>query len=167
VTALRVDAQRNLDRVLDAAAVCFAEHGVDASVDEIARKAGVGHGTVFRRFPTKDALLAAVVSKSASELGVDAVLALRNPDVGAAFDSFMRQFAGLYARNRALIEGLDRCVEAPEVCALKDVVRRLVRKAQRAGIVRRDVTPDEVLALVPAMSLNADVILDGLRPPVR
>jgi AcrR family transcriptional regulator len=167
VTTLRVDAQRNLDRVLDAAAVCFAEHGVDASVQEIARLAGVGQGTVFRRFPTKDALLAAVVAKSASELAIDAVRALGDPDVGAAFDAFMRRFAALYAHDRLLIEGLDRCVEAPEVVALKDVVRRLVRKAQRAGFVRRDVTPDEVLALVPAMSLNAGVILDGLRPPLR
>ena len=59
---LRADAQRNLDRLLEAAAECFAEQGVDVSVDEIARRAGVGHGTVFRRFPTKDALLAAVLA---------------------------------------------------------------------------------------------------------
>ena len=59
---LRADAQRNLDRLLEAAAECFAEQGVDASIDEIARRAGVGHGTVFRRFATKDALLAAILA---------------------------------------------------------------------------------------------------------
>ena len=68
---LRADAQRNLDRLLEAAAECFAEQGVDASVDEIARRAGVGHGTVFRRFPTKDALLAAVLATQMLQLSTD------------------------------------------------------------------------------------------------
>jgi len=61
VSVLRADARRNLGLVLDAASEVFAERGPDASIDEIARRAGVGHGTVFRRFPTKDALLAAVL----------------------------------------------------------------------------------------------------------
>ena len=60
-TQLRADAQRNLERVLNSAAALFAERGCDVSVDEIARQAGVGHATVFRRFSTKDALIAAVV----------------------------------------------------------------------------------------------------------
>src|SRR3954470_9233269 len=71
VTPLRADAQRNLSRVLDAAAAAFTDRGPDVSVDEIARRAGVGHATVFRRFPTKEALLAAVVEEH-----VDALLAL-------------------------------------------------------------------------------------------
>jgi AcrR family transcriptional regulator len=61
MTVLRADAQRNLNRVLEAATEAFAEFGADVSVDEIARRAGVGHATVFRRFPTKEALIAAVV----------------------------------------------------------------------------------------------------------
>ncbi|MHB8468265.1 MAG: TetR/AcrR family transcriptional regulator [Gaiellaceae bacterium] len=167
MTALRADAQRNLDRLLDAAAECFAERGVEASMDEIARRAGVGHGTVFRRFPTKEALLAAIVAKRAEELASAAVEALGDPDVGGAFTAFMRRLAELYARDRTLIDCLGRCGESAEVTVLVDVVRRLVRKAQRAGVVRRDVTADEVLALVPALSLSPEVILDGLRPPLR
>ena len=60
---MRADAKRNLDRVIDAACECFAAGGVDVSIDEVARRAGVGHGTVFRRFPTKEALLDAVLGK--------------------------------------------------------------------------------------------------------
>ena len=60
---LRADAQRNLDRLLDVAGECFAEQGLDVSVDEIARRAGVGHGTVFRNFPSKDDLVIAVLNE--------------------------------------------------------------------------------------------------------
>ena len=125
MTELRADAQRNLDRVLEAASDCFAEQGVDVSIDEIARRAGVGHGTVFRRFPSKDALLSAVVLRRVVELTAAAEAALGEPDAGAA--------------------------------------GRLVRRAQRAGALRRDVGPRDVLELIPAANRHPDVILDGLR----
>ena len=87
-TQLRADAQRNLERVLDAAAELFAERGCDVSVDEIARKAGVGHATVFRRFPSKDALISAVVSKQIHELTgfVEGALAEEDASHAAAAD---------------------------------------------------------------------------------
>lgn len=159
---LRADAQRNLDRLLDAAGECFAESGVDASVDEIARRAGVGHGTVFRRFPTKDALVAAVIDSHVRELTAVAVEARAEP---GGFERFVRHAAAAYAQNRALIEGIDRCQHTPQVEALADAVQRLVRKAQSIGEVRRDVTVEDVLALIPTASRYPDVILDGLRPP--
>ena len=96
---LRVDAQRNLDRVLLAAAECFAERGVEASADEIARRAGVGHGTVYRRFPTKDALLAAVLGVHLREMAAEAERAAAEPDAGAAFAGFLRTAAAAYART--------------------------------------------------------------------
>ena len=65
---LRADAERNRKRLLDAAAAVFAEHGLEASTAEIARRAGVGHGTVFRRFPTKDDLVAAIVVDRLGEI---------------------------------------------------------------------------------------------------
>ena len=111
---LRADAQRNLDALLGAAAECFAEQGVDASVDEIARRAGVGHGTVFRRFPTKDALLVAVLEVQMRELVILADDALHG-DVGEGFERFMRQGADAYARNRALIDAVKRCEHTPSV----------------------------------------------------
>jgi AcrR family transcriptional regulator len=161
---LRADAQRNLDRLLDAAAECFAEQGVDASIDEIARRAGVGHGTVFRRFPTKDALLAAVLAAEMLQLSTMAQLAYAEPDAGAAFDRFIRNVADAYARNRSLIEAMKRCEATPEVDALLAGVARLLRRAQDAGAVRTDVSAEDVLALVPTARAYPEIVLDGLRP---
>jgi AcrR family transcriptional regulator len=161
--SLRADAQRNLDRLLEAASECFAEQGVDVSVDEIARRAGVGHGTVFRRFPSKDALLSAVVVRLVRELTAAAESAVDEPEAGAAFEGFFRRAVELYARNRALVEGFEKCVETEEVAAMEVAVGRLVWRAQRAGALRRDVSSRDVLELVPAANRHADVILDGLR----
>ena len=86
---LRADAQRNLGRVLDAAAEVFAERGPDASVDEIARRAGVGHGTVFRRFPTKDALVAAVSASASRSSPRRRRSCSSEADAGAAFEEFV------------------------------------------------------------------------------
>ncbi len=163
MSALRADARRNLDRLLEAASECFAEQGADASVDEIARRAGIGHATVFRRFPTKEALLEAVVRERIRELAEAAESALAEPEPGAAFDGFFRLAAQAYARNRVLVERFDSCVESHETAALEVAVGRLVRQAQRAGTLRRDVTARDVLELVPAASRHPDVILDGLR----
>ena len=162
---LRADAQRNLDRVLDAAAECFAEGGRDVSADEIARRAGVGHGTVYRRFPTKEALIVAVLGVQMRAVTATAEAALEEADAGAAFAGFVRDAAEAYARNRALIDALDLCVETPEFEALVAAVGRLLTRAQDAGVVRRDVTAEDVLALVPAASRFPQVVLDGLRPP--
>ncbi len=162
---LRADAQRNLDRLLGAATECFAEQGVDASVDEIARRAGVGHGTVFRRFPTKDALLAAVLAGHMRELATAAEAACAERDAGTAFDRFVREAADAYARNHALIEAMKRCQMTPEVDALVAAVARLLRRAQVAGAVRKNVTAEDVLALVPTASTYPEIVLDGLRPP--
>jgi AcrR family transcriptional regulator len=160
---LRADAQRNHDRVLGAACECFAEGGVDVSVEEIARRAGVGHGTVFRRFPTKDALLDAVLGKEMDRMLLLAQAALAEPDAGAAFTAFFRAAAEGYARNRALLESIDRCRELPQAAALQRAGDELVQRAQKAGALRRDLGPREIFDLVPAASRYPDVILDGLR----
>jgi AcrR family transcriptional regulator len=163
-TTLRADAQRNLDRLLEAAGQCFAERGVDCSVDEIARRAGVGHGTVFRRFPTKEALLLAVVVRRIGALAAVAEEAADAPDVEAAFVGFLRSAGESYARDRALVEGLDRCLDRPELAALIAAVDRLVSRAHEAGVVRPELGGEDVLRLVPTASLYPDVVLDGLRP---
>src|SRR5437868_5777618 len=94
---LRADAQRNLGRVLDAAAEVFAERGPDASVDEIARRAGVGHGTVFRRFPTKESLVAAVMCRRLEEITAAAEDLLEQPDAGEAFERFIWEIGERFA----------------------------------------------------------------------
>jgi AcrR family transcriptional regulator len=164
---LRADARRNLDRLLGAASECFAEGGVNVSVDAIARRAGVGHGTVFRCFPTKDALLEAVLARELDRLLVLARAALVESDPGEAFAGFFRACAEAYGRNRALLEGAERCSELPQAVALQEASDRLVRRAQKARALRRDLTTEQVFELVPAASRFPDVILDGLRPPAR
>lgn len=154
---MRADAQRNLDRLLEAAGACFASRGADCSVDEIARAAGVGHGTVFRRFPTKEALLQAVVAQRLGEL----TRVAEESD----FERFFRAAAETYAENRALVDALDRCEGAPEKAALFAAVERLVAQAQADGTLRRDVAAEDVLRLVPTASRYPAIVLDGLRPP--
>ena len=181
-TQLRADAQRNLERVLDAAAELFAERGCDVSVDEIARHAGVGHATVFRRFPNKDALIAAVVSKQIGELTEVAERALAEHDAGEAFRGFIWHAGELHARDRGLYEGFSRCVGVTAVGAAKGeldaLVAQLIARAQEAGALRRDVTAEDVSTLVGSAIRGArssaepeawrryvEVVLAGLQPP--
>ena len=181
-TPLRADAQRNLERVLDSAAALFAERGCDVSVDEIARQAGVGHATVFRRFPTKDALIAAVVSKQIQELTAYVEEALAEEDAGEAFRGFVWHAGELHARDRGLHEGFSRCGGESEVgeakAELNARVEELITRAQQAGAVRADVGADDVSSLVGSAIRGAsssqdpelwrryvEVVLDGLRPP--
>ena len=112
VTQLRADAQRNLGRVLDAAAEVLRRARAPTSrVDEIARRAGVGHGTVFRRFPTKDALIAAVVVERLRELIAAAEEALaRRRMRPRRSEAFMLRVAQQHVRDRRLFECFDKCV---------------------------------------------------------
>ncbi len=181
MTVLRADAQRNLDRILEAASDAYAEVGPDVTTDEIARRAGVGHGTVFRRFPTKDALRAAVIHVRLEELLARAHELLDKPDAGAAFEEFVWVAAEASRRDRALFEGIERCEGFAEVSEAKqdlhDTVGKLIRRAQRAGALRRGLDSRDIGALVAAAiqaSMHADrgdawrryveVVLAGLRP---
>jgi AcrR family transcriptional regulator len=173
VVTLRADAQRNLGRVLDAAAEVFAEQGPDASVDEIARRAGVGHATVFRRFPTKDALIAAVAEQRIAELQSMAEQALAADDAGAAFTAFVWRAAEVNARDRGLHDCLLRCAQSPASLALREAGVRVVERAQRSGDVRTDIDAADVPDLIRAALRAAPpgqwrsyvrIVLDGLRP---
>jgi AcrR family transcriptional regulator len=160
---LRADAQRNLDRLLDVAGECFAARGLDCSIDEIARRAGVGHGTVFRRFATKDELVAAVLARQLAQLTAGAVSAAAEVDAWVGFERFLRAAGELYAANLALIASVERTLRSLEKNELMLAVTTLVRRAQRAGVLRRDVSAEDVMRLVPTAARYPDVVLDGLR----
>ena len=169
---LRADARRNLERVLDAAAEVFGASGPDASIDEIARRAGVGHGTVFRRFPTKDDLMYAVVERHVSQMCSFAEDALAADDPGAAFFDFVRRVAELAMSTPGLHKCVVHCGEKPGAAELEHLTDKVVARAQRAGAVRADVKPADVQALVRSALTSAplgqwrrylDVVLDGLR----
>ena len=172
MTELRADARRNLERVLDAATEEFAASGPDASIDEIARRAGVGHGTVFRRFPTKDDLMFAVIERHVAELRTIAEEALATDDPGEAFFDFVHRVAELNMSTPGLHRCVVHCGEKPGAAELEKLAGRIVARAQRAGAVRRDVKPEDVRILVRSALTTAPegqwrrhlaVVLDGLR----
>jgi AcrR family transcriptional regulator len=177
---LRADAQRNLSRILEAATAAYAELGPDVTIDEIARRAGVGHGTVCRRFPTKDSLRAAVVRARLDEMLARARELLEEPDAGAALEEFVWHAAELSRRDRALFEGIERCDCFDAVSAAKaelhGLVDKLIRRAIKAGAVRRGVDARDIGALVgsaiqasqhaerpDAWKRYVQVVLDGIR----
>jgi AcrR family transcriptional regulator len=180
-TALRADAKRNLDRILEAAAEAYAELGPDVTIDEIAHRAGVGHGTVCRRFPTKEALRAAVVGAHLNELLASARELSERTDAGKALEEFVWIAAETCRRDRALFEGIEKCSVVEEVAetkeALHQTVDKLIRRASRAGAIRRGLDARDVGALVGAAvqaSVHSErsdtwrryvrVVLEGLRP---
>jgi AcrR family transcriptional regulator len=172
MTELRADARRNLELVLDAAEQAFGASGPDASIDEIARLAGVGHGTVFRRFPTKDDLMFAVIERHVAEMQSLAKEALAADDPGEAFFDFVHEVAELSMRTPGLHRCVVHCGAKPGAAELETLAARVVSRAQRAGAVRRDVKPADVQLLVRSALTSApagqwrrylDVVLDGLR----
>lgn len=182
---LRADAQRNLARVLDAARAVLAEQGVDAPVSAIAERAGVGVGTVFRRFPTKDELLAALFAQRGRTLVEAADEALRRSDAGGAFRDFVEAAAGMQLADRGFCDSVGSHLFArAELRELFETVRlrtrALVKRAQAAGELRLDVTAEDVLVLVHGVAHTGQMLeeaapgawrrylglaLDGLRPP--
>ncbi|MEU0672418.1 helix-turn-helix domain-containing protein [Streptomyces sp. NPDC006172] len=164
---MRADARRNYERLLEAAAEAFAEHGEGASLDDIARRAGVGSGTLYRHFPTRQALLeAAYVDRieafavRADELG--ARLPPREALVAWLIDlcAGTLQVRGMKALlGSAVTDGAGRAVPA---CAasVKDAATRLVEAAQREGALRADLDPMEVLRLAHGLASAAE-LTDG------
>ncbi|SMC47113.1 TetR/AcrR family transcriptional regulator [Kibdelosporangium aridum] len=182
---LRADARRNRERVLRTAQQLFAENGLGVSLDEIARQAGVGPGTVHRHFPTKEALYLAVAIDQLEQLVAEAKTLAAAEDPAALFTQLARMIA-MGAQNVAVKSALiaaefDLREAAPQVAAdLTREVAGLLDRAHAADAVREDVTVDEVMALVAGAfaairHANAEtskkrsahlaqIILDGLRP---
>ncbi|HZE38910.1 MAG TPA: helix-turn-helix domain-containing protein [Stackebrandtia sp.] len=179
---LRADAARNQRLLLTAAADEFAEHGLGASVADIARRAGVGKGTVFRHFATKDELIAAILIDRGERLSTLGERLLDAEDAGEA----LREFLTAAARQRqerdlSFLAAASQSMEdvAKVRAHMLDVVDRLVERARSRGAVRTDITgadvfllmcaPNYVAANVPDASPDLwrrylSIILDGLRP---
>ena len=151
---MRADARRNHDRLIEVATAAFATEGVSVSLDEIARRAAVGPGTLYRNFPTKESLIEAVVDHRLQQL-VDDARALRDsPEPGEALLEFVDYLVTEVAAKRDLVDALANAgVDVgPVVTAtsreLRSEIGHLLRRGQRSGAVRTDIGTAELMALM-------------------
>lgn len=183
--ALRSDAKRNRDRIVKAARLALAEQGLDVGVDEIARRAGVGMGTLYRRFPTKAALIQAIFEERLDELEPFAKRALAREDPWEGFVELLHAAIALQAEDQGFLQIVAQRI-GPEALPPGGRERffaplaELLERAQAIGRVRADVTPADLTVLVRMASAAAlpgidrtrpedwsryvGVLLDGLRP---
>jgi AcrR family transcriptional regulator len=181
---LRRDAERNRQRILRAAADVFGERGLDATLDDVAHRAGVGVGTVYRRFPDKESLVAELFQDRIEAMVSLAEEACAADDPWAGLVSYLERVAAMMAGDLGLRQmllfatyGKDRVACARE--QMRPVVARLVARAQAAGAAREDLSATDMpmiacmLATVAeyAGAVQPDVwrrylalIIDGLRP---
>jgi AcrR family transcriptional regulator len=149
---LRADARRNRARILAAAGQVFAERGASASTEEVARRAGVAVGTVFRHFPTKDDLLRAIMKDLLQRLSGEASSLAADGDPATALFTFFTRLVGQAAAKRTVIDLLaatGTAIDITEpVAGLQREVAELLALAKRAGTVRDDVQIAEVTALL-------------------
>jgi AcrR family transcriptional regulator len=180
---LRADALRNRQRVLEVAQQVFATEGLAVPIDEIARRAEVGVGTLYRHFPTKEALYVAVVLSKLEAATAHANALTKAADPEAAFFEFIERLVKEGSSKKDLIEALGALgAEYKESLGgakkeLGAALGKLLARAQRAGAVRRDATVPDVFALIHgpfavAGQHNADaaararlfsMVCDGLR----
>ncbi len=153
---MRADAQRNRTRILEAAEVVFAAEGIEVPVDVIAEKAGVGVGTLYRHFPTKEKLCEAILLERLANLTADARALADAEDAAGAFFGFLAHVVELAALKRDLLiavrgAGLEFAqAAAPIKEELNAAVDVLLERAQQAGAVRPDVNAAAVVSLVSA-----------------
>jgi AcrR family transcriptional regulator len=182
---LRADAARNLELILEAAEEAFAAKGHDACVADIAARAGVGQATIFRRFETKDDLIAAVFERKIKQLLEAAESAQRKRRAWDGLMEFMVVATELHRRDRGFFQSMaEQLMKSDQIAELKarvkDALTGLVAKAKAEGDLRADISPEDVFAFCCAAAQAASmgptqgprtskrylaVITDGLRAP--
>jgi AcrR family transcriptional regulator len=176
---LRRDALQNRQRLLDAAAEVFAEHGLEASVEEIARTAGVGMGTLYRRFPTKDALISALVHDVVTTMLRIARESTERPD-GTGLEYFLEAASAYQAAHRGCLPRLwNAGTELDLVQEVRRLIAAILADAKRHGRVRADITSTDVTIALwavrgiiettqgrapEAWQRYLDIFIAGLRP---
>src|SRR3954453_19204627 len=183
-STLRTDAQRNRDRIIAAAREAFAEEGLDVGVEQIARRAGVGMGTLYRRFPTKESLVHAIFEQRVDALQPVIDRALTGEDPWQGFVDVLQTTVAYHAEDRGFLQMILLRL-GPD--AVPDDVRHrffapleeLLARAQRAARMRSDITAADLPAIVRMAAASAlapgdpardcrrhvGLLLDGLRAP--
>jgi AcrR family transcriptional regulator len=157
--AQRADARRNREKVLAAARRQFARAGIDAQIDEIARDAGVGVGTVYRHFPNKEDLLQALADARFEDLAEAGRAAIEDRDAWQGFVEFMTYSARVMAEDRALSEAMDQrpalCGQAADKVGILKITGELVARAQATGQLRADIVAEDVPSLICGLGRTA------------
>lgn len=179
---LRADAARNRAKVLEAATRTFGEQGVDAPIPEIARRAGVGIGTVYRQFPSKHDLLVALAAERYAWLAEQIERAASDADPWEGFTRVLWKAAAVQVADRSFRQVMREVATVPELEPLRlrvvDAIARLLERAQAAGVVRDDVTPQDLPVVMSGIGATVDatdresgswerhlaILVDGLRP---
>ena len=179
----RADGQRNRERLMETAKAAFAEVGVDVSLDEIARRAGVGIGTLYRHFPTRDAIVEAVYRREVEQLAAAATRLLDSHSPGDALHEWMRLFVDYVVTKKVMASALGAIVGngasalyAYSGAQITGAMSLLVERAGASGDIRPDVDPNDLLrALIgftygntaPGWQASAlrliDILMDGMR----
>jgi AcrR family transcriptional regulator len=163
---LRADAARNRTLILDAARAAFAESGLDVGVEEIARRAGVGKGTLYRRFPTKEALVQAIFDDILVEYEALAAAATEHPEPGAAFAGFLDAAARMQASNQGFYDVVTQrlgpsALNDDQRRRFIDAAARPLRRAQDAGRVRTDLVPEDIQLMLRMLGATTRPAMDG------
>jgi AcrR family transcriptional regulator len=180
VRPLRADAAKNRERILEAAEATFTAEGVSAPIDAVAQRAGVGVGTVYRHFPTKEALFAAIVTARINELCATTTQLAADEAPEAVF-SFLREFGRQASAKQDLFDAMDAAgLDIKSACAasVEELTRgidQLLEQAKAAGAVRDDVATAEVMALIVGACHSkqddvvcqrmVEIVCDGIRKP--
>jgi AcrR family transcriptional regulator len=184
VRMLRADARRNREAVLAAAKKLFADQGLDAQMPDVAKAAKVGVGTVYRHFPTKEDLIAALAAERFERLAEKARDGIAAEDPWTGLCNFIRFSAQLQADDRGLCEVMGSRPEVMEAAAyavgLDQLCNQLVKRAQRSGDLRKDldwqdipmiacslgrITPAEQGPATGRWPRMVEIVIDGLRAP--
>ena len=178
---MRADARRSHERLLTAATEAFADKGADAPLEEIAKRAGVGIGTLYRHFPTRLDLQEAVYRNQVSAVCAQGAELAGAPSAGEALGGWLRALASYLVTKRglasALIAARGRDSEVISSCSqvIRSTADRLLQRAQEAGAVRADLTAQDIMMLVHGVVVATErtpeqadrllsITLDGLRP---
>ena len=156
---LRADARRNREAIVAASREQFARFGMDAQIDDIARDAGVGVGTVYRHFPTKEDLLRALADAKFEGLVEAGRESLEVEDPWEGFVQFLTYGARTMVENRALSQAMqqrpDLCRPAAEAAGMSAITGEVIERAQASGQLRADIVPDDIPSLMMGLGRSA------------
>lgn len=154
-SGLRADAQKNRERILSAAEALFLEKGASVPLEEVAKRAGVGIGTLYRRFPTRKALFAAASNERFLSLAESSRVRASYLTSGDAVRAYLEEFARYTSTYRSLAASIGTVIQCgtPGCNAITAEGRRLLQRGQETGSIRSDVTYDDFIYVVTAISI--------------